>query len=384
MQAPTLFIIAADLTKMQVNANIDEADVGRIRPNQTVTFRVDAYPGEEFQGSVSQVRLQPVVVQNVTTYGTIISVPNSELKLKPGMTANLRVQIARRADVLRVPNAALRFRPSTDMFAALNQPVPPELTGGGRGGRGRRNADTATAATTTPSTTAAPQANAAKPGTPSPAPLASPAAADQRAQAGDSGRRNFNRDGGGGFGGRGGQGGFGGRGGQGGFGGADGGDRQARMLERFKGMSPDEQKQFLERIKGRGGDTSAFEKAMAPAAKGKAGTAAASASSTGGPQNATTIDALFAPLPNVERPGRAWLYVDKQLKAVNFRTGITDGTNTEITSGDLQAGTDVVTGIVLPTASRAAAGANGNPFQQGQGNRGGNFGGGFPGGGRGR
>ena len=126
MQAPTLFIIAADLTKMQVNANIDEADVGRIRPNQTVTFRVDAYPGEEFQGAVSQIRLQPVVVQNVTTYATIINVPNRELKLKPGMTANLRVQIARRADVLRIANAALRFRPTNEMFAALNQPVPPE------------------------------------------------------------------------------------------------------------------------------------------------------------------------------------------------------------------------------------------------------------------
>ena len=147
MQAPTLFIIAADLTKMQVNANIDEADVGRIRPNQTVTFRVDAYPGEEFQGAVSQVRLQPVVVQNVTTYATIINVPNSDLKLKPGMTANLRVQIARRGDVVRIANAALRFRPSNEMFAALNQPVPQELQGG-RGGRGRRNAnaDTATAA----------------------------------------------------------------------------------------------------------------------------------------------------------------------------------------------------------------------------------------------
>src|SRR3954464_6684272 len=158
MQAPTLFVIAADLTKMQVNANIDEADVGRIRPNQNVTFRVDAYPGEEFQGSVSQIRLQPVVVQNVTTYGTIINVPNSDLKLKPGMTANLRVQIARRADVLRVPNAALRFRPTTEMFAALNQPVPPEVLGGGRGGRGRRNGDTATATAGTP-----PAANAAQP-----------------------------------------------------------------------------------------------------------------------------------------------------------------------------------------------------------------------------
>src|SRR6478672_41428 len=157
MQAPTLFIIAADLTKMQVNANIDEADVGRIRPQQNVTFRVDAYPGEEFQGSVAQIRLQPVVVQNVTTYATIINVPNSDLKLKPGMTANLRVQIARRPDVLRIANAALRFRPSNEMFAALNQPVPQEMLGG-RGGRGRRNANADTAATP-----AAPQAGATAP-----------------------------------------------------------------------------------------------------------------------------------------------------------------------------------------------------------------------------
>jgi len=136
MQAPTLFIIAADLTKMQVNANIDEADVGRIRPAQHVTFRVDAYPTETFEGTVSQIRLQPVVVQNVTTYGTVIDVPNAQLKLKPGMTANVKIEIAKRSDALRIPNAALRFRPTTDLFAALNQPVPPELQGGGRGGRG--------------------------------------------------------------------------------------------------------------------------------------------------------------------------------------------------------------------------------------------------------
>jgi HlyD family secretion protein len=366
MQAPTLFIIAADLTKMQVNANIDEADIGRIRPNQPVTFRVDAYPGEEFQGTVSQIRLQPVVVQNVTTYGTIINVPNGELKLKPGMTANLRVQIARRGDVLRVANGALRFRPTNEMFSALNQPVPPEALPGGRGGRGRRNgADTATATAAAPAAGGAPQASAVpRPATPAPSAALS---GEARAPRGDGGR-GF----GGGGGGRG-QGGFGG--GQGG----DGGDRQARMLDRFKGMSADEQKQFLERIKGRGGDTSAFEKAMAPAAKAKGGQAPAAA--------ATTIDALFAPLPTIERPGRAWLYVEKQLKSVNFRTGITDGTNTELVSGDLQVGAEVVTGIVLPAAQRAAAGANGNPLlgQQGRGPGGfpggGNFGGG---GGRGR
>src|SRR5437588_10090281 len=148
MQAPTLFVIAADLTKMQVNANIDEADVGRIRPGQHVTFRVDAYPTDTFQGSVAQIRLQPVVVQNVTTYGTVIDVPNQQLKLKPGMTVNVKVEIAKRTDVLRVPNAALRFRPSTDLFAALNQPVPAEATSAPRGGRGSRTA--AAGSSTTP------------------------------------------------------------------------------------------------------------------------------------------------------------------------------------------------------------------------------------------
>jgi len=373
MQAPTLFIIAADLTKMQVNANIDEADVGRIRPNQAVTFRVDAYPGEEFQGSVSQIRLQPVVVQNVTTYATIINVPNPELKLKPGMTANLRVQIARRPDVMRIANAALRFRPTVEMFTALNQAVPPDVQGGGRGRGGRR--DSATASTTSaPSTSAT--AAASTPPAPSSAP--SSTARTQRADSGqraDGGQRSFSREGG--FGGGGNFSGGGGFGRGGGFGGEGGGDRQARMLERFKSMSPDEQKQFIERIKGRGGDVSVFEKATAPAAKGKAKTESPA-------QTASTIDALFAPLPTVERPGRAWLYVEKQLKAVSLRTGITDGTNTEVINGDLQPGTEVVTGVVLPTAQRAAAGASGNPLLPQQGNRGGNFGGGFQGGGRGR
>src|SRR5881409_2999902 len=139
MQAPTLFIIAADLTKMQVNANIDEADVGRIRPGQHVTFHVDAYPTDNFDGTVSQIRLQPVVVSNVTTYGTVIDVPNVQLKLKPGMTANVKIEIAKRADVLRVPNASLRFRPTLDLFTALNQAVPPEAqTGGTRTGRAAR------------------------------------------------------------------------------------------------------------------------------------------------------------------------------------------------------------------------------------------------------
>src|SRR5215831_13742546 len=136
MTAPQLFVIAEDLTKMQVSANLDESDVGRVRPGQDVLFRVDAYPGEEFHGTVAQIRLNPIIVNNVTTYATMISVPNNDLRLKPGMTPNLKIQVSRRSDALRVPNAAIRFRPSVDTFAALNQPVPPEAQGGGRGRRG--------------------------------------------------------------------------------------------------------------------------------------------------------------------------------------------------------------------------------------------------------
>jgi HlyD family secretion protein len=128
LSSPTVFSIAADLAAMQVNASIDESDIGRIRPAQAVTFDVDAYPGESFTGAVAQVRLQPSVVQNVTTYSVIIDVPNRALKLKPGMTASVTIEVAARDDVVRVPNAALRFRPTSAMFAALGQEAPSTKT----------------------------------------------------------------------------------------------------------------------------------------------------------------------------------------------------------------------------------------------------------------
>jgi len=111
MQAPTLFVLAKDLTRMQVSASIDESDIGRIAAGQKVSFRVDAYPADTFTGTVSQVRLNPTTEQNVVSYTTMIDVPNPEMKLKPGMTANVTIQIAGSENVLRVPNSALRFRP---------------------------------------------------------------------------------------------------------------------------------------------------------------------------------------------------------------------------------------------------------------------------------
>jgi len=346
MQAPTLFVIAADLTKMQVNANIDEADVGRIRPGQVVTFRVDAYPTDTFEGTVSQIRLQPVVVQNVTTYGTIIDVPNQQLKLKPGMTANLKVQIAKRSDVLRIPTAALRFRPTPEVFAALNQPVPPEAQSGGRGGRGGagfgrggRNADSSTPV-------------------PSPAPAAAPSAPATSAQAPQMQTPPPTQSGGRGSASGSGQGGEGRR-----------GFDPARMMDRFKTMSPDEQKQFIARLKDRGQDTSAFEKAMAPAAKAES---PQMRTTYGAKQSGQTIDALFAPLPTVESRGRAWLLMNKQLIPKSLRLGITDGTNTELLSTELEQGMEVVTGVTgLGTTRAMPNSGTGNPLMPGRGGPGG-------------
>jgi HlyD family secretion protein len=113
LQAPKLFVIANDLAQMQVETRIDEADIGRIHAGLPVTFTVDAYPDDEFQGEVAQVRLEPIVDQGVVTYTTVIKTGNPGLRLKPGMTANVSVQVARRDDVLRIPTAALRFRPAT-------------------------------------------------------------------------------------------------------------------------------------------------------------------------------------------------------------------------------------------------------------------------------
>ncbi|MFO1319367.1 MAG: efflux RND transporter periplasmic adaptor subunit [Burkholderiales bacterium] len=110
-QTPTLFQIAQDLTRMQINTNVAEADIGKIRTDQEVGFTVDAFPGRQFKGSISQIRLNPIIQQNVVTYNVVVGVSNTDLTLLPGMTAYISVQVDQRTDVLRVPTAALRFRP---------------------------------------------------------------------------------------------------------------------------------------------------------------------------------------------------------------------------------------------------------------------------------
>lgn len=127
-EAPTLFEIAADLTRMQLIATVDEADVALVKPDQSVRFVVDAYPSETFTGVVTEVRLQPDADQSAVEYSTVVSVPNPDFRLRPGMTGRLTIEAARHANVLRVPSAALEFVPSRETFARLGQKVPPELT----------------------------------------------------------------------------------------------------------------------------------------------------------------------------------------------------------------------------------------------------------------
>src|SRR5437773_3074564 len=129
LQAPVIFAIANDLSKMQIDSNVAEADIGAVNVDQNVDFTVDAFPMRTFHGKVVQVRNAPITVQNVVTYDTVIGVDNKDLKLKPGMTANVSIIVAHKDDVLQIKNAALRYRPA-DATPPPTQSVNP--SGGAR------------------------------------------------------------------------------------------------------------------------------------------------------------------------------------------------------------------------------------------------------------
>ena len=132
-QAPTLFQIAQDLTKMQVQADVDQSDIGRVQVGQTARFTVDAYPDEEFRGRISQIRLNATINQNVVSYPVMIEVPNPGERLRPKMTANVTIDVATVRDVLRVPNAALRFRPPESESKPATGTAPPQRTASASG-----------------------------------------------------------------------------------------------------------------------------------------------------------------------------------------------------------------------------------------------------------
>lgn len=142
LQAPVIFIIANDLAKMQIDSNVAEADVGAVAIDQDVDFTVDAFPNRTFHGKVTQVRNAPITVQNVVTYDTVIGVSNADLKLKPGMTANVSILVAHRDNVLQVKNSALRYRPAGAATTQSKSPAPAPSPGAhGGGGRDRRSGE---------------------------------------------------------------------------------------------------------------------------------------------------------------------------------------------------------------------------------------------------
>ena len=278
LQAPELFIIAADLTTMRVIANIDESDVGRIRPGQRVTFTVDAYPTEEFVGSVSQIRLEPLVTQNVVTYATVINAPNDDLKLKPGMTATINLEIARRENVARIPNSALRFRPTSQIFATLSQVVPMFVQQGiaSRRPMGR----TVEGSVASPPGEPGRQHPVGNFGTP-------------------RGDRNFR-----------------------GLDDSPDPERRRQIQERLAQTSPEQRERFLAERRGSRAATGPNRNPQLQRADASPETAVQ--------RDATTIDALFAPLPPVETTGRVWVMQAGQLQAIMLRLGVTDGVATEL------------------------------------------------------
>ncbi len=353
MQAPTLFIIAGDLTQMQVSASIDESDIGRIRPGLPVTFRVDAYPDDRFTGQVRQVRLQPVVSQNVVSYTTIIAVPNRDLKLRPGMTANVTVEIARADDVLRVPSGALRFRPTPDLFTQLGQ-QPPAGFGAGRPGAGmpgRPPGGPAGAVAGAPTDQGRPSGAAAPQSPPSPPAPAATAAAPAQEQ------------GGGGF-------------------GAMTPEARAQMRERMQQMSPEERQAMRERFQGGfggGGGASLTpeerqarreqmqqlspeaREAMRQRFRQDAQGAAAAAPKTATGRAAGRAKAA-APAPEAPRVTvrPLWVLNGGKLERVMVSTTISDGAMTAVVSGALQPGAKVVTGVAQPKTPGAQT--TSNPF----------------------
>lgn len=394
----TLFSLAEDLTTLKLEGGVDESEIGKVRTGMTVRFTVDAYPQQTFEGEITMVRLNPTIQSNVVTYTTVARVGNPQLRLKPGMTASMRIEVSRRDNVLRIPNAALRFRPSNDMYAALSQEPPTPAGRGGGSGRGGSGAG-ATAAPGAAAPAATP-ATAPAAATPAAAPARTPAASGRQANAG-AGPNPFATAG------RGGAREGGGREG----GGREGGGRGGGMNANF---TPEQQKQ-VEAIRALPRDQQAAAFANAGinfgGMGGRGGTAGGRTGGRGGSavqaptvplaqRSAQSIDELFPAIVRNPTRGQVYILVAADathtfgtLKRLDIMQGITNGTFTELVSGppELTVGSELVTNIVMPwLAARTTTGTTqGNPFsgqQPGRGmppGMGGAPGGGGGGGGRG-
>ncbi len=366
----TLFTIAEDLTLLKLEGGVDEAEIGKVRQGMTVRFSVDAYQGQTFTGQIIMVRLNPTIQQNVVTYTTVADVSNNDLRLKPGMTASMRIEVSRRDNVMRIPNAALRFRPNNDMYAALKQEPPTPAGRAGGAGRGANGATTP-GATTPGAAPAAPATAATAPATRGNATGAPQAAAANPFQGGDrGGRTGGDRTGGDRA---------GGGGGRGGGMNTNFTPEQMKQIEAIRALPRDQQMAAYAKAGinfggggrgggrgggGRGGNTGQ-NAPVVPLAQRSSG----------------SIDQLFPPI--VRNPTRGQVYVLEPatatnlfgtLKRLDIMQGITNGTFTELVSGppELVVGAELVSNITMPwLAVKTTGAAAGSPFSPQQPGRGG-------------
>ncbi|MBM3750986.1 MAG: efflux RND transporter periplasmic adaptor subunit [Acidimicrobiia bacterium] len=370
-QATKFFDIATELTTLRLEGGVDEAEIGKVRQGMRVLFTVDAYPNVNFEGTIQMVGINPTVQQNVVTYTTVATVRNNDLRLKPGMTASMKIEVARRDDVMRIPMAALRFRPTNDMWTALKQEPPTPV---GRGGGPGRNGGSGSGS----SAPSASSGQAPSTGSGQAAPAAAPQQANPFQAAGRRGGNQGTREGGGR---------------QGGGMGMNLTPEQQKQLEAIRNLPADQRAAAMARAGinfgnggGRGGGRG-----------GRGGNAGQAAPAVPMAQRgATSIDQLFPEL--VRQPSRGQVYVLRPatattphgtLERLDIMQGISDGTFTELVSGpaELTVGAELVTNILMPWLTPTTTGANtqGNPFsgQQGRGGMPGGMPTGGGGGGRG-
>jgi len=317
MSAPSFFVLATDLRSLKLTAMVDESEIGKIRPGMDVTFNVDAYGQTPFTGKVDAVRLNATNQNNVVTYPVWINVPNPDLQLRPSMTASLKIIVSTASDVVRVPNTALRFRPNNDIWVALGLTPPTagqgRAAGAGAAGNGNGRGDER-------GQTTAPAAGRA---------AGQPAAAE--AGATGSQRPGGNRQGGSGMG------------------------AQSGMAN----LTPEQRQQMMERFGragGAGGRTGGQGGRTATGGRTGRGNAQQPPVVPAAPLTADKIDEMFAPLQRTETRNPVWTWDEakKELKSINLRLGVSDGTWTELISGDVQVGQQVVTGVILPQAARSS------------------------------
>ena len=382
MQVATLFLIATDLRTLKLSAGVDEADIGFIRRGMPVSFQVDSYQGQNFTGTVDAVRLNAQTANNVVTYPVWITVDNSDLKLRPSMTANLRIIVDQANNVLKVPNQALRFRPTGDMYTWLG--LTPPAAGRGRGAGA--NADAGKGVPGAPGDAAGKGGrDAAGKGQPGGTASAGGGRRQRGGQGAPGGDQTASlREGGGQGRGQGRQDqGFNAEAGQGGGRRGQGGEDRGGFGRGGSTLTPEQMAQFREQFGGRGGRGGRGQGGQpgqggggrgqgAPGGMGRAvGNAPQLSTSTITSSSAEKIDDLFSEVPKRIQPGQVWLYDEKatdpakKLRQISVRLGLTDGSTSElVSSGEpLAVGTMVVTNVVPPPSAMPKAGGS-SIFQQ--------------------